>query len=189
MKIKKPKKQKLIPVLISSREGMTAVVSDLVSHMLDLQAIRVEIEKRKAQIESEYQEQIDELTRTINMQEAEEFDGKKSIDLASARFGFRTGPWKVEKTRSKDTWEDVVNRIVSTVITATIEGEEKATVFVGENYVRYGAASVDKEALLRDRDRIPDKALTVIAIRFEQEEFFFFEPKSEVLETSSQETA
>lgn len=189
------KKTKLAPVLISSREGMHAVVTRLVSSKLALAALRVGIEEEKAEIDKKHQEQIDELNRDILMHEGglqvwatqhpEEFDGKKSIDLPAARFGFRTGPNKVEKAKGVKNWDEVVNRLISTLITE--DGTDNSPfIFEGEDYVRYGAPAVDKEALLAARETIPAEALKAAGIIFEQDEFFFFEPKSEVLEPTKE---
>lgn len=191
-----PKKsQKLTPVLISSREGMLAVVTDTVGAKLDLAALQVEIEQQKAEIDRQHQARIDELTRQIQMNEGglqvwasqhpEEFDGKKSIDLPAARFGFRTTPHSVEKAKGVRNWDDVVARLLATLITENDEPNSPFR-FIGEDYIRYGSPSVDKAKLLADRENIPAEALKAAGIIFDQDEIFFFEPKSEVLEATKE---
>ena len=189
------KQTKIKPVLIHSRDGMLAVVAELVSDKLALAALQVEVEQKKAEVEAAYQERIDQLARQIQMSEGglhvwsdqhpEEFDGNKSIDLPSATFGFRTCPPKVEKAKGAKTWEDVVSRLAATLIQDACGNPE----FIGENFIRYGVATVDKDTILKIRDTIPAAALKAAGIVIEQEEIFFFKPKSEVLEASSQEAA
>lgn len=186
-----PKKTKLQPVLISSREGMHAVVSHLVGSKLGLAAMQIAIEEEKAAIDRKYQEQIDELERDIQIHESglqvwatqnpHEFSGKKSIDLPAAKFGFRTGPHKVEKAKGVKNWDEVVSRLACTVVQ---DGE--TVLFNGEDFIRYGAPAVDKDALLSAREVIPAEALKAAGVVFDQEEFFFFEPKSEVLEATKE---
>ncbi len=201
----KAKKPKLTPILISSRAGALAVVSDLVERKLELTARLIDIEKEKERIQKVYQPEIDELTTAIQTAEAglnvwaqqhpEEFPkGIKSIDLPQARFGFRFGKHKVEKLKSKDTWDDIVNRIAAVKIQAFDESgnprfhpdNQPVWAFDGEDYIRYGQPELDKDGLLSRRADIPAEALKLAGIRIEQEEFFFFEPKSEVLETTKQ---
>ena len=194
-----PKKTtKLQPVLISSREGMLAVVSQLVTWKLAHAEVQIQIEKEKAEIEAKHQARLDELARAIQMSEGglqvwaeqhpEEFDGKKSIDLPQARFGFRTTPHSVEKAKGVRTWDDVVARLISTLLTE--DGTDNSPfIFEGEDYVRYPSPAVDKVKLLADRERIPAAALKSAGITFQQDELFFFEPKSEVLQASTQEAA
>jgi phage host-nuclease inhibitor protein Gam len=179
------KKTKYQPILISSREAMLAVVSELVQAKLAHAALTVQVEEQKAMIEEEYQPDFDKMQRSIQSREAalevwaaqhpEEFGDKKSLDLPQARFGFRTGKHKVGKIRTKDTWDAIAERLASFV----------SEQLIGENYVRYGGPEVDKDKLLADRKTLAEDALKAVGIRFEQDEFFFFEPKSEVLEATS----
>jgi phage host-nuclease inhibitor protein Gam len=193
--MKKPKAPKLQPVLISSREGARAVVAELVEDKLRVEALTVQIEEAKAAIERDYKDEIDEINRRIqqnegglqvwSLQHPEEFGKAKSIDLTMARFGFRTCPTKVEKGKGAGTWEAVVNRLLSTVI----KNDAGEVIFNGEDYIQYGDPAVAKARLIVDKDIIPAEALLLAGISFEQDEIFFFEPKSEVLEASKKEVA
>lgn len=195
---KKKEKQKLVPVLISSREGMHAVVTNLVADKLAVAALKVEIEQKKAAIDQKYQEKLDDLNRQILSGEAglevwsqkypQEFGDRRSIELTAATFGFRKGGPKVGKI-SGITWEKIVARLASIVIKENEGTPEERVVFDGEDYLRYPDAVVDKEALLADRKNIPAQALELAGILIEQDEFFFFEPKSEVVEASVKEAA
>jgi hypothetical protein len=189
------KKQKIQPVIITSREAMRVAAADLVADKLALEKLTVKIEARKLQIAREHQEEVDTLLRRIAATEGglhawsaihkedAEFDGKRSIELPCARFGFRTCPPKVE-TENKG--EAAVNRLASVVV---LDPSTDEPIFRGEDYIRYGAPAIDKDAILADRDKIPAEALVAAGIAIKQDELFFFEPKSEVLEASTQEAA
>jgi hypothetical protein len=177
---------------------MLFVVSNLVAAKLSHAEVKIQIEQEKAEIEARHQSRLDELARLIQMgegglqvwaeQHPEEFDGKKSIDLPQARFGFRTTPHSVEKAKGVRTWDDVVARLISTLLTE--DGTDNSPfIFEGEDYVRYPSPAVDKLKLLADRENIPAAALKAAGIVFNQDELFFFEPKSEVLQSSTQEAA
>lgn len=185
------KKPKFTPIHIHSRDGMRAIAADLVANKLALAKLQIRIEERKAAVEREHQERYDEITRAIQMQEAglhiwsqthrdgPEFAGKKSIELPQCIFGFRFGKHKVEKSKTKDTWGDIAARLISYV----------SDTFVGSDYIRYGDPAVDKDALLGIRDQIPPEACRAIGIKIDQEEFFYFEPKSDVIDATSQSAA
>ena len=189
------KKTKIKPVLIHSRDGMLAVVAELVSDKLALKELQIQIEQQKAAIDARYQERVDELARQIQMAEGGlhvwsdqnpgEFDGKKSIDLPSARFGFRLCPPKVEKGKGVKNFDEVLARLASTVV----QDACGQPVFIGENFIRDGSPSIDKERLIAERANIPAAAFKAAGFTIDQDEVFFFEPKSEVLEASSREAA
>lgn len=189
------KKSKINPVLITSREAMLAVVSDLVRDKLAIAEIQIRIEQEKVAIEERYQARIDELARRIQMNEGglhvwteqnpQEFDGKKSIDLPSARFGLRTCPPKVEKARGVKNFDEVLARLASTVV----HDATGNPIFIGENFIREGQPSIDKDRLIAERANIPPAAFKAAGFTIDQDEVFFFEPKSEVLEASSKEAA
>jgi hypothetical protein len=193
--MKKPKKQKLQPVLISSRDGARAVAAVLVEDKLRVEALKIQIEEAKAAIDREYKDEVDEINRRIlqnegglqvwSLQNPKEFGKAKSIDFTMCRFGFRTCPTKLEKDKSAGTWDAVLDRLLSTVIT----DDQGEVIFRGEDYIAYGDPTVAKAKLIADRDIIPDAALKLAGIQFDQAEIFFFEPKSEVLEASSQAVA
>jgi|GEM_PF-2542851 len=194
--MKKPKAQKLQPVLISSREGARAVAAVLVEDKLRVEALKIQIDEAKAAIDREYKDELDEINRRImqhegglqvwSLQHPEEFGKAKSIDLTMARFGFRTCPTKVEKAKGTGTWDEVVSRLLSTVVKDAATGE---VLFNGEDYVQYADPTVAKARLIADKAIIPPAALKLAGIIFDQDEVFFFEPKSESLETSKQEVA
>lgn len=185
------KKPKLEPCIILSREGLQAVTSELVKAKLRAAEIKVEMEKKIADIQSGYQAQLDEVNREIATKEAgiyvwaqknrPEFGNRKSIDLAMAIIGYRTSPPSVEQIRSKEKVGDIAARLPSVV--------DQASGFDGAKYVRDGAPTIDKEKLLSDREKIPAEVLALAGLRIVQEEQFYITPKSEVIDGTAQEAA
>lgn len=114
-----------------------------------------------------------------------EFVEKKSMDLTLATVGFRETPYRVEKTRSKDTWEEIAVRMAAISKTDA----KGVTVFAGENYVTYSEPSLAKAVLLQDRTRIPEDVLKAAGIRFAYDEIFYITPKSEVAKATVKEAA
>lgn len=181
-----PKKPKIKPTVITSRDAMEAIVSQTVNLKLQVAALKVAMEQEIAKIQAAYQSEIDPLQREITVHEAglhvwaeqnkSEFGARKSIELQTATLGFRTTPPAVEKSK-KGNWDDVALRLAS----------YKADGFIGENYVAYGEPKVNKEAILRDRDEIPASVLRAVGIAISQEEVFYITPKSDVLPATKQE--
>lgn len=196
----KKKAKKWEPILISSREGMRSVASDLVRDKLALKELQVQIEQEKAETDRKYKDQVDDLGRSIQMaegglqvwasQHSEEFADKRSIDLGFARLGFRKGPPKVEK-RGKFTWPQIVTFLLALVVREkdAAGNETDTVVFEGADYVRYGEPTVNKDAILNDRETIPEEALKLAGIFIDQDEFFYFEPTSEVIDATVQKAA
>jgi hypothetical protein len=99
--------------------------------------------------------------------------------------GFRETPYRVEKSRSKDTWEEIAVRMAG--ITTT-DGDGK-TVFSGESYVTYAEPALAKAVLLQDRTQIPEDVLKAVGIRFAYDEVFYISPKSQVAGATVKEAA
>jgi phage host-nuclease inhibitor protein Gam len=181
------KKTKIPAILITSREGMTFTVNDIVTARLKHAEITAQMELEIAAVQKRYQEPLATLGREIQSKEAgvqlyceqhraAEFTEKKSIDLTLATVGFRETPYRVEKARSKDTWEEIAVRMAA-ITTADAEGKR---VFAGEDYVTYSEPSLAKTALLQDRTRIPEDVLKAAGIRFAYDEIFYITPKSQI---------
>jgi phage host-nuclease inhibitor protein Gam len=103
------------------------------------------------------------------------FPDKKSIDLLLATVGYRTEPPSVEKCSKKDTWSAIAKRLEA--------------LDWGVRYITTPDPEVDKKALLADRDRLTAGQLSEAGIRFEQDEFFYITPKSDVAEKTVMEAA
>jgi phage host-nuclease inhibitor protein Gam len=112
------KKNKIPAIVIASREAMTGTVNEIVTAKLRHAEITAQMEQEIAAVQRRYQERLSGLGREIQSKEAgvqfyceqhreAEFTEKKSIDLTLATVGFRETPYRVEKARSKDTWEEI----------------------------------------------------------------------------------
>ena len=166
---------------------MTATVNDIVTAKLRHAEITAQMEQEIAAVQQRYQERLAGLGRDIQSKEAgvqlycerhrrTEFTERKSIDLTLATVGFRETPYRVEKARSKDTWEEIAVRMAG-ISTADKEGR---IMFAGDNYVTYSEPALAKAALLQDRARIPEDVLKAAGIRFSYDEVFYIAPKSQV---------
>jgi len=181
-------KEKFQPVHITSREAMTATINRYVADRVEHASLTLSMESEIAEIQKRYQRELDELGRRIGAAEAgihvwaqqhrdDEFPReRKSIELQLATVGFRETPYRVEKARSKDTWGEIALRMASYEERA---GEQLT--FRGEDYVVYSDPDLSKKLLLQDRARIPASALKAVGIRFEFDENFYIDVKSEVL--------
>jgi len=190
------KKMKIPSIVIASREAMTATVNDIVTAKLRHAEITAQMEQEIAGVQQRYQERLAGLGREIQSKEAgvqlyceqhrgTEFVEKKSMDLTLATVGFRETPYRVEKARSKDTWEEIAVRMAA-ISKTDANGE---TVFAGENYVTYSEPSLAKAVLLQDRTRIPEDVLKAAGIRFAYDEIFYITPKSDVAKATVKEAA
>ena len=130
------KKPKIPAIVIASRDAMTATVNAIVTAKVRYAEITSQMEQEIIAVQERYREPLAALGREIQSKEAgvqlyceqhrsAEFAGKKSIDLALATIGFRETPYRVEKARTKDTWEEIAARMAG--ITAT--DDEGRTVF------------------------------------------------------------
>ncbi len=175
-------RKKITPILIQSRESMASVVSSIVDAKLKHSALINEMEQKILAIQSEYKSELDTLARQIEINESAayiwsqqnlaEFGDKKSIDFTSATVGFRTSPPKVVPANSK---------ISDKSIARLLEALEW-----GEPYLNYPDPKPDKEAILADRNKLTPDQLRAAGIKIEQEEIFYIQPKSEIVETSKQ---
>lgn len=196
-------KQKFTPVHITSKEAMFGAVNDVVRAKLDHAALTVEMEQQIAGIQERFQKRLEPLQREIATKEAGIHvfatqqretlfpKGFKSIDLQLAVIGFRETPYRVDKVRSKDTWDEIALRMAGYQETAATEedGVDAVVTFKGEDFVRYGEPELDKKGLLTHRAEIPASALKAVGIRFDYDELFYIEPKSEVVDGSKEVAA
>jgi phage host-nuclease inhibitor protein Gam len=173
-------KAKFTPCIVTSREGMEATVADVVRLKLEFAQKTAAMELEVAAVQKRYQAQLLEISNKIETKEAgifvfcqtnrrELFAEKKSIDLLLATVGFRTEPPSVEK-KGKDTWGAIAKRL--------------ASLDWGVAYVTEPAPEIDKKALLADRAKLTPEQLDQAGIRFEADEVFYINPKSEVAEAS-----
>jgi phage host-nuclease inhibitor protein Gam len=95
---------------------------------------------------------------------AELFPVNKSRETGLAVFGFEYTPPRVETANRKIKWADVLERL------------RRAR--WGLAYIR-SKESLDKEALLADREKLTPEQCTAAGIQFAQDEQFFLRPKPE----------
>ena len=168
-------KPKIKPAVITTKEGFHAVVVDVVSNKLRVAALTAKMEQEVIAVQKRYQDALADLNWKIECDFAgaqvwaernqAEFGDKKSLDLVTATVGFRTSPPRVEKS-TKDTWGRIALQLQALVW--------------GEPYVREPAPEVNKEQLLADRAKLTDEQLKAAHIRFEQDESFYIDPKSQI---------
>lgn len=183
---KKPKKEKVIALVLTSRESLESTVADTVRLKLDHATRQAAMEKEIADVQKRHQEGILDVASQIEAKEAsiftycqrhraELFTDKKSLDMLLAVIGFEDTPPRVEKRNSKDTWGATARRLQA--------------LDWGADYIREGDPEVNKQALLAARESLSDDQLKEAGIRFEQDEQFFIRPKSEVAEDTTKAAA
>ncbi len=180
------KKEKVPACLVLSRESLDAVVAEVATLKLQYAAAKAALELEIAAVQEKRQERLLALGKQIESREAgvfiycqqhrsELFPDKKSLDLLLATVGYRTEPPSVEKCSKKDNWSAIAKRLEA--------------LDWGAAYITTPEPDVDKKALLADRDRLTAEQLSAAGIRFEQDEFFYITPKSDVAEKTVMEAA
>jgi phage host-nuclease inhibitor protein Gam len=180
------KKEKVLTCPVLSRESLDAVVAEVATLKLQYAAAKAALELEIASVQERRQQHLLALGKQIESREAgvfiycqqhrsELFPDKKSIDLLLATVGYRTEPPSVEKCSKKDNWSAIAKRLEA--------------LDWGAPYITTPDPEVDKKALLADRDRLTAEQLSQAGIRFEQDEFFYITPKSDVAEKTVMEAA
>lgn len=179
------KKPKITPCIVTSRESMSSVVSDIVALKLRIAEQTTLMEQEILAIQNKYKERLVEMGQQLEIKEAgayiwcqsnpREFGEKKSIDFVSATVGYRTCPPKVSPLFSKDSDKSIARRLEA--------------LSWGEDYLSRPDPKPDKDKLLADRNRLTPEQLRQAGIKFEQEEVFYIEPKSQIVEASTQQAA
>ena len=175
------KKEKIVPMIVNTREGMLSAVAEHVNLKLQHAELTAQMEQEKLAVEKRFQSRLLDLGQRIETtfagvqlwaeRNAPEFGDKKSIDATVAVVGFRTTPFRVDKRRSKDTWENIALRLES---------------MFDDRFVRTPAPGVNKEALLEERTALTEEQLSAVGIKFEKDENFYIEPKSAVADKSTE---
>ncbi|HWY76900.1 MAG TPA: host-nuclease inhibitor Gam family protein [Verrucomicrobiae bacterium] len=175
MKSPKSKVQSPKPgVSITSIESLDMHTCEIIR----LRAFRAErfaqMEARIAAIQQEYAKPIGDLSDNISAREeavtayclthrAELFAEKKSRETLTAVIGFEWTPYRVETTGRKVTWKVVVQSLLGLVW--------------GKDYVRHPEPQPDKDALLRDREKLTTDQLERAGICFARDDQFFIRGK------------
>ena len=164
---------------ITSHESLDSAAADVVRLKIDLTKRTAAKDAEIAKIEKAFDAATLDLRDRIAALEAdcaaycearrsdpELFrDGAKSRETSLCTLGFRTTPPRVETTNRKIKWADVVTRL--------------SRLAWGKAYLRQSLPTVDKEALLADRQTLSEDRQNTAGIRFVQDEIFFLDPKPE----------
>ena len=171
---------------ITSIESLDQAVAEVVRKKIQLTQITAHRDAALAQLSKECQPAITNLGAQISDCEAaileyceanraSLFPEKKSRATNLADYGFEFTPWRVETSSRKVTWKDVVKRL--------------ARMAWGKAYLSKPQPKPDKEALLKDREKLTPEQLTAAGIGFARDEQFFIRPKPETAADSKQEAA
>ncbi len=173
----KPKTKPENQTIILSVESLDAQVAECVQLRLQRIALFAQIEAAKALIDQEHAEDVGSLNDRIADKEAAIynfcvanrgplFPDKKSRETNAAVIGFELNPFHVETSSRKITWKEVVKRLMR--------------LDWGKAYIKQADPQPDKNALLRDREKLSDVQRLAAGIHFQQDEQFFIRGKSEV---------
>lgn len=171
---------------ITSPESLDSAVAAVVRKRILLTMAKADKDAEIATIEKRRQPGITSLEKDIAADEADIqafctahrtalFLDKKSRETGLATFGFEMTPPRVETANRKIKWADVIAR--------ALKGAWSRV------YVRDGKPTVDKDALLADRDKLSPEQQTALGIQFCQDEQFFIRPKPETADASVKEAA
>ncbi|MCX6901711.1 MAG: host-nuclease inhibitor Gam family protein [Verrucomicrobia bacterium] len=171
---------------ITSPESLDTAVAAVVRKRIELTTLKAAKDTEVAAVEKQHQAGITKKEAEITLDEETIlafcaanrgglFTDKKSRETSLAVFGFEMTPHRVETANKKIKWADVIKRAV------------KAS--WSKVYVR-AKLSLDKDALLADRETLTPEKQTALGIQFCQDEQFFIRPKPETAaETPAQEAA
>lgn len=180
---KKNKKATTPHILITSDTGLEAAINQYVETQLALlrrkakqERVIAELAAAHAAENSANETDIVSLETAITLycttHRAELFPDEskaKSREFGNATVGFRLHPEALALIVPKDTWVRVAERLDATEW--------------GEKYVTW-KPSVDKDAMKKDRAEITAAQLAEAGVKYAQEESFFLEPKSDLLEAA-----
>lgn len=164
-------------IKITSIESLDSHVAEVVRLKIAHTAVTAEMEEKIAGIRKEYAPKIGQVADSISDKEdsimayceanrEELFPDKKSRETLTAVVGFEWTPYRVETTGRKIPWKMVVKRALR--------------LSWGKVYVRKPEPQPDKNALLADREKLTDKQLTALGVKFERDEQFFIRPKNDI---------
>lgn len=160
---------------ITSPESLDTAVADVIRLKIVLTQLNAERDKAVVLVQKKHEadiaDQIEEIAaaegRIRDYCEANRgalFPVTKSRETQTAVFGFELTPPRVETANKKIKWADVLERL-------------KRTKW-GQAYLRV-KESIDKEALLADRQTLTPEQCTAAGLQFAQDEQWFLRPKPE----------
>lgn len=165
--------------LIASRTDAEVIVGRLSQLQTRLNGQKCKMDAELQTVRARYEadisvadRQIEELTLELEAWASEnrhEFGAdRKSIVFVHGTIGFRTGTPKVKKGRKFPNLEAVADAMKQFPW--------------ARKYIKQSAPSVNKEALIADRDRVTADQLNQVGLAIVQDETFFVDPKVETLE-------
>ena len=164
---------KLTHPAIKSRAQMEIVMAEVRGHTLERNRLQLASETRKKEIDDECGPKISalgkvieervELLRSWSEANPSEFAGLKSMQTPQGALGWRIGNPTL-KTLAGFTWDRVLEKLQSL---------PKFAGYIAEKF------TVNKQALLVDREQIPADELRAVGVRVVQDELFFVEPNIE----------
>lgn len=173
----KTKRIKLTHPAIKTREQMDNLVGEITSITLDERSIKTEMDDRIMNIRAEYEGRLIEIQLQYDQKMAlardwaeanpSEFGKLKSIEFTHGLLGWRTGTPKLKNLTG---W--TLDRVLEAI---------KAIPKFAKRFVRL-AETVNKEAILADREILSPDELRSIGVRIIQEETFFVDPKVQDLD-------
>lgn len=186
------KKNTIKPIILHTRQGMEAEITEYLRLQLKLKALTAEMDAEKLAVERRFQERINGLGRDIESKFAgiqnfcvlhrrellPDETKRKNFETVNAVVKFYFTPYSVEK-RGKETFGALAKRLLGLVFK-----REEEVVLDCAKYVRDPEPELDKNALLADREKLTPEQLQAMGIRFNQEELFAIEPKGD-LETAT----
>ncbi|NOS72034.1 MAG: hypothetical protein HOP33_19165 [Verrucomicrobia bacterium] len=185
---KRPKKEKFKPAVLLTREAMEATVNDYKRLKLEHVSLMAKMESEKTAVEKRYEERINTVARDIESgfasvhnycvtHRSELLPGdRKSFETVAGTVKFYDTPHRVE-VRGKETLGALAKRLLGLVFNAGTPEEVSC-----DKYVREADPTVNKDALLADRTRFTDEQLKAMGVRFEQDEIFAIDLKSDLAE-------
>lgn len=157
--------ERLVYQLAVKQANVNTLTLQMETHMQEVR------ERYAARIDAD-QAEIDDLARGLEAWAAgnpHEFPaGRKTLEFTHGAIGFRTGTPKVKKGRRFATIEAVA--------------EAMRKLPWARRYVKQAPATVNKPALIADRDKLSAEQLNTLGLSIVQDETFFVEPKCEELQ-------
>lgn len=186
-------KPKLKPIVLTTREGMEAEITNYLQKSLRHAEVTAQMEQAKVEVERRFEAQLNALAGEIELSFAAVHnfcqlhrrslmpDDKKSFETVNASVAFENTPHSVGKT-TKETFAAIAKRLQGLVFTGA-DGQPELDC---AKYVRESDPELNKAALLADRPKLTPEQLRAMGIRFEQDEFFYIRPKSQIVESKSE---
>lgn len=187
----KTKNEPTKPVILLTREGMEAAITDYFKLQLARKRVVLAMEEAKLNVEKCFEESLNQMASDIELKFAaiqnycelnrDELmpTEKKSFQTVNAVVEFRFTPHSVQ-TVGKEGEKTKAKRLRGLVFKL-----EDGTELDCDKYVRIPDPTLNKDALLADRTALKPDQLRVMGITFAQTETFSVTPKSELVDATT----